>query len=531
MVATVHPLATEIAVQTMRDGGNAVDAAVAAALMLGVVDGHNSGLGGGCLILVRCEDGRLLAIDGRETAPAAASAEMFVRDGEVVPWWSQTGALASGVPGSLAAYALVLEQAGKRTLPDLLRPAADRADQGFLVDRIMARNLLESAPDLARFADSREIFLKSNGEPYEEGERIVQPDLARSYRAIASHGPTWFYEGPFAEQTGRWMAEHGGILTAEDFRRYRARIRPPIRTTYRDYTVVGFPPPSSGGMHVGQILNILEGFDLAAMERESRTTWVHVVAEAMKLAMADRAHWLGDSDFVDVPQGLIEKSYARNLARRIDPSRSSEVPGHGLPDDWQNHLWDRHTTHIAAADEQGNWVAITATLNTSFGSKVVIPGTGIVLNNQMDDFSTQPGVPNAFGLVGNENNAVAPGKRPLSSMSPTMVMHDGQPVLTLGGAGGPKIITGVVLTILRRIDLQWSLSECVAHPRWHHQWRPDKLFVEAAFPDRLRKELQQRGHAVEVPDHSGVVQAICRLPDGRFLGVHDPRVPGLAAGW
>ncbi len=220
-----------------------------------------------------------------------------------------------------------------------------------------------------------------------------------------------------------------------------------------------------------------------------------------------------------------------SLARRIDPSRSTDVPGHGLPDNWQSHLWDRHTTHIATADEQGNWVAITATLNTSFGSKVVIPGTGIVLNNQMDDFSMQPGVPNAFGLVGNENNAVAPGKRPLSSMSPTIVMQGGQPVLTLGGAGGPKIITEVVLTILRWIDLQWPLSDCVARPRWHHQWRPDKLFVEDTFPDRLRTELQQRGHAVEVPDHSGVLQAICRLPDGRFLGVHDPRVPGLAAGW
>ena len=499
--------------------------------MLGVVDGHNSGLGGGCLILVRRSDGSLLAIDGRETAPAAATAQMYLRDGQVVAELSQTGALASGVPGALAAYQQLLRRAGRLRLTQLLRPAADMAEQGFVVDRIMARNLRETAPLLDRFPSSREIFLKSDREPYQEGERLVQTDLASSYRAIADHGPDWFYRGPFAEMTGRWMAQHAGLLTAEDFRQYEAKRRSPIVTSYRGYTVVGFPPPSSGGIHVAQVLNILENFDLAALQRKSETALIHVIAEAMKLAMADRAYWLGDSDFAQVPRGLVDKAYARQLSARIDLEHVTQVPEHGLPPDWRSDVYGRHTTHVAAVDAAGNWVAITATLNTSFGSKVVIPGTGILLNNQMDDFSTQPGVPNVFGLIGAERNAIAPGKRPLSSMSPTILLKDDQPVLTLGGAGGPKIITQAVLTIVRWVDLQWPLARCVAEYRWHHQWRPDTLFVEDSVPQLLRAQLRERGHTVQQLEASGIVQAISRTHDGRFLGVYDPRVPGRAAGW
>lgn len=530
MVATVHPLATEAGLQVLQQGGNAVDAAVAAALTLGVVDGYNSGLGGGCLILVRLPDGSQLAIDGRETAPAAATAEMYLRDGQVVPELSQTGALASGVPGALAAYDKLLRQAGRRTLAQLIAPAADLAEQGFFIDRSLARNLRESTELLRRFAGSREVFLKDDGQPYEEGERLVQRDLARTYRAIAENGIRWFYEGPFARQTEEWMAKNGGIMTANDFQRYEVATRSPILTTYRGRTIVGFPPPSSGGIHVAQILNILECFDVAALDRENEATLIHVTSEAMKLAMADRAHWLGDADFVSVPRGLVDKTYAKQLASRIDLHRSTDVAGYSMPPDWQSNRFGGHTTHIAAADEQGFWVAITATLNTAFGSKVVIPGTGLTLNNQMDDFSTQPGVPNVFGLLGAENNAIAPGKRPLSSMSPTIVLQNGQPVLTLGGAGGPKIITEVVLTILRRIDLGWSLEKCVAEPRWHHQWRPDRLFVEESISNLLRIQLQQRGHVVEELE-SGILQAIARTPDGQFQGIYDPRVPGRAAGW
>ena len=392
MVATVQPIATEAGLAAFRDGGNAVDAAVAAALMLGVVDSHNSGLGGGCFILIRRPDNSRLAIDGRETAPAAATRDMYVREGKVVPELSQTGPLAVGVPGALAAYELALKRAGRSELADHLRAAADVAQKGFPIDRAMARNLRGEAELLARFEGSRQILLRPDGQPIEEGERLVQTDLAKTYRAIADHGTSWFYGGPFAERIENWMSAHGGILTAEDFRKYRAKERSPLVTTYRGLTIVGFPPPSSGGVHVAQILNTLEQFDLRLMYTEDRPAFTHVVAEAMKLAFADRAHWLGDADFADVPRGLIDKQYAGKLAERINLKKSGVVAGHDFPPNWQSDLFQRHTTHIAAADAEGNWVAITATINTTFGSKVIVPGTGLVLNNEMDDFSSQPGV-------------------------------------------------------------------------------------------------------------------------------------------
>jgi gamma-glutamyltranspeptidase/glutathione hydrolase len=282
---------------------------------------------------------------------------------------------------------------------------------------------------------------------------------------------------------------------------------------------------------VAQILNILETFDLKSLHQQDPVAFMHVVAEAMKLAFADRAHWLGDSDFVAVPRGLTDKPYAQRLARRIDLARASTVASHGMPDGWQDRTFGKHTTHIAAADREGYWVAITATINTSFGSKVVVPGTGLLLNNEMDDFSAQPGVPNAFGLIGNLNNSIEPGKRPLSSMSPTIILRDGHPVLTLGAAGGPKIITQVVLGIINAIDLQLPLDQSVAAARWHHQWRPTKLMVEiGTSPERLAG-LRQRGHEVEFLETAGVMQAVGVADDQRFIGVHDPRVPGQALGF
>jgi gamma-glutamyltranspeptidase/glutathione hydrolase len=530
MVATVHPLATEAGVDAFRQGGNAIDAAVAAALTLGVVDNHNSGIGGGCFILARLADGRLVAIDGRETAPAAATRDMFVRDGKAQGELSQTGPLAVGVPGALAAHALALEQFGTKKLADLLSPAADLAQRGFRLDRTYARSLQETAESLARFDGSRSVLLKPDGSAYREGELLRQPDLANTYRAIAKRGPKWFYQGPFARRVGRWMARQGGILTAADFASYRAKLRRPIVSQYRGLTVVGFPPPSSGGIHGAQILNILEHFDLGALDRDERSTRIHIMAEAMKRALADRAYWLGDSDFARVPRGLIDRAYAARLAQYIDPRRATRVARHGLPPNWPSDVFG-HTTHIAAADGRGIWVGITATVNTAFGSKLIVPGTGVILNNEMDDFSAQPGAPNAFGLVGAENNAIAPGKRPLSSMSPTIVLDGDEPILTLGSAGGAKIITQVVQTVVNYVDLKMPIEEAVAASRVHHQWLPDRLMVEKSLPAELIETLRQRGHAIEILDRSGVTQAIARSPDGKqLIGVHDPRVPGLAKG-
>ena len=528
VVATVHPVATDAALAAVRGGGNAVDAAVAAALMLGVVDGHNSGIGGGCFILIRSPDGQTVAIDGRERAPLRATGDMYLRDGRPQPELSRLGPLAAGVPGALAAYEEAIRQCGKLTLAEHLLAAARVAEEGFAIDRLYARKLERSAADLARFEGTRAVLLKPDGSPYGEGERLQQPDLARTYREVAEHGIDWFYRGPFARRVGRWMEEHGGVMRAEDFAAYRARRRRPVRSTYRGYTVLGFPPPSSGGVHVAQILNILEQFDLRSLYRTDRGRFYHVVAEAMKLAFADRAYWLGDPDFAPVPRGLIDKQYARRLAARIELDRVIHVSSHGRPPRRADDLFERHTTHIAAADSRGNWVAVTATINTAFGSKVIVPGTGVVLNNQMDDFAIAPGVPNAFGLLGAEANAVAPGKRPLSSMSPTIVLRQGRPVLTLGAAGGPKIITQVVLGILYHLDLEMPLARAAAAPRIHHQWRPDRLAVETTMDEDVVTILQQLGHRVHRTGSVGVMQAIGSADQG-LVGVHDPRVPGKAA--
>jgi gamma-glutamyltranspeptidase/glutathione hydrolase len=531
MAATVNPLATDAAVAVFREGGNAVDAAVTAALTLGVVDGFNSGIGGGCLILIRSADGNLIAIDGRETAPAAATKDMFLRDGRPIPDASTTGPLASGVPGALAAYQLAVEKCGTMNLARLLQPGVRAATDGFPLSQGYAKNIKDHAKIFRRFEGSRAVFLSPDGQPWPEGHRFVQPGLANTYRHIAERGTDWFYRGPFAEKVGAWMAANGGIMTAADFANYQAKLRQPIKTTYRGYQIIGFPPPSSGGVHVAEILNILEPFDLRAIEKRDPVEASHIMLEAFKLAFADRAYWLGDSDFADVPMGLIAKSYARELAGKIDPKRAVEVAGPGSPPGWKQDFFGRHTTHIAAADAAGNWVAITATVNTSFGSKVVVPGTGVVLNDEMDDFSIMPGVPNAFGLVGAENNSIAPGKRPLSSMSPTIVLDSaGRPFLAVGAAGGPKIITQVVLAIVRIIDFQQPLAVAIEGLRFHHQWRPNKVAFEEGMVPKLVEGWKARGHTVDQISTAGRSQAIIINPAGQFTGVSDPRVAGKAAG-
>ncbi len=531
IVATVHPLASEAAVAAMKNGGNAIDAAVAAALTLGVVDGFNSGIGGGCFLLIRRADGSVVAIDGREKAPAAATRDMFLRDGKADTRLSQTGALAIGIPGSLAAYDYAIRNFGKLPLRTHLLAAAKIAEKGFPISRTYAQRLASAVEDLKQFEASRVIFLKTDGAPRRPGDLLRQTDLARSYRAIAEQGIGWFYGGILAERTERWMKASGGIATAKDFKSYDFKLREPVRTTYRGHEILGFPPPSSGGVHVAQILNILERFDLKQLGRGT-ADFIHVVTEAMKLAFADRAHWLGDPEFVPVPRGLVSKEYAARLAGRIDLKRATAVPAHDTPERAREDVFGKHTTHFSTADAGGNWVACTATINTTFGSKVVIPGTGIVMNNQMDDFSIQPGVANAFGLVGADANAVAPGKRPLSSMSPTIVLRDGKPILSVGAAGGPTIISQTLLAIICTIDFGMPLEESLAQPRFHHQWQPDELRIEKTVPEGARAELARRGHKVKVVETLGAAQAVALGGDSRTLtGAPDPRGEGRAAGF
>ena len=320
-------------------------------------------------------------------------------------------------------------------------------------------------------------------------------DLAKTYRAIARDGIRHFYNGPFAQATARWMADNGGITTARDFANYEIKIRQPLRTAYREHEIYGFPPPSSGGIHVAQILNMLEGFDLAAMDESDR---IHVVVEAQKLAFADRAFWLDDADYADVPRGLVDKSYARQLAEKIVRDRATMVSQQGAPPRSTSDLFNRHTTHFTTADASGLWVACTATINTGFGSKVIIPGTGVIMNNQMDDFSAQPGVPYAFGLVGAEANSIAPPKRPLSSMSPTIILKDGRPVMSVGAVGGPTIITQSLLAIIGRIDLGMELKDCPVRPRYHHQWSPDQIRIEETFSQGILEQMRARGHRLDI---------------------------------
>lgn len=528
MVATVHPLATRAGLEALEAGGNAIDAAVAAGLTLGVVDGHNSGIGGGCFMVIRTADGRLICIDGREVAPSAATRDMYMRDEEPEESLSKTGPLASGVPGALAAYRHAIEHFGRLTLADALRAGIRHAEEGFPIDAVFARKLKAAAKDLALFPASRAIFLKPDGEPREEGEVVVQRDLAASYRALAERGADWFYGDPFPRICEEALGAGGGILRARDFREYRIRLREPLVTSYRQWTIVGMPPPSSGGVHIAQMLHILEHFDVGGTPPDSPLA-AHVIIEAMKLAFADRAHWLGDPDFVDVPLGLVDRGYAAALFGKIDPARATPVPAHGEPPDWQSRHFEKHTTHFAAADAFGNWVACTATINTGFGSKVVIPGTGILMNNEMDDFSIAPGVPNSFKLIGGEANAIAPGKRPLSSMSPTLVMRDGKVVLAIGASGGPTIISQTLLGLVWCLDHGMSPEAALGQSRFHHQWAPDRVRIEEGYPEAVREELARRGHVLDVVERFGACQIIGVDAGGAFVGASDPRVPGRAA--
>ena len=531
MVATVQPLATHAGVDAMRHGGNAIDAAVAAALTLGVVDGHNSGIGGGCFMMIRLADGRFILIDGRETGPCAATHDMYLRGGKAGTALSQTGALAAATPGALAAYAHAVRNFGRRPLGEHLKAAAELAEKGFEIDAVYARKLKGAAENLAKFPASRGVFLKADGSPLREGEALKQPDLARSYRAIAEQGTRWFYEGEFAKAAGAWMKANGGILTEQDFRDYRIEIREPVFTEYRGHRIASFPPPSSGGVHVAQLLNILATRDVKAMGAGG-ADFVHFTTEAMKLVFADRAFWLGDPAFAKVPRGLVGADYAKALAEKIRMERASAVVGHGTPERAYDEIFGKHTTHFSAADAEGNWVACTATINTGFGSKVVVPGTGIVLNNEMDDFSAQPGVANHFGLIGAEANAVAPGKRPLSSMSPTIVLRGDQPVLAVGAAGGPTIISQTLLVIVNVLDFGMDLPAAIGAPRFHHQWSPDELKIEERIGAPVLAELKSRGQKISAGGPFGACNGVGRAADGKgFVGASDPRVPGLAEGW
>lgn len=532
MVASVDATATEVGVKILEQGGNAVDAAVAVGYALAVTHPQAGNLGGGGFMLLRTASGNTTSIDFREMAPVHASRDMFLdAAGNADSKKSLTSHLASGVPGTVAGFSLASQKYGTLPLSTLIKPALELARKGIVVNDSLADDLNVYGKEvLVGHANSKAIFFKADGTPYLKGEKLVQRNLARSLELIAQQGPDAFYKGKIADEIAGEMQQHGGLISKTDLANYRAIERKPISGTYRGYDVFSMPPPSSGGIHIVQILNILENFDLAKMGFGSADA-IQVMAEAEKYAYADRSEYLGDPDFVKVPwQALTSKAYAKSLAQQIDVTKarpSAEIkPGKLAPYE------SNQTTHFSVVDKDGNAVAVTYTLNTTFGSGIVAGDSGILLNNEMDDFSAKPGTPNFFGLVGGEANAVQPYKRPLSSMSPTIIAKDGKTWLVTGSPGGSRIITTVLQMVVNSIDFGMNVAEATNAPRFHHQWLPDQLRVEKGFSPDTLKLLSQKGQNVKVMSAMGSTQSIMLGPDGMRYGASDPRtIDDLTAGY
>jgi gamma-glutamyltranspeptidase/glutathione hydrolase len=526
MVVAVSPIAVQVGVDILRQGGNAVDAAVAVGFALAVVHPAAGNIGGGGFLVLRLASGEVATLDYREAAPGRATRDMYLApDGAILPT-STTGHLASGVPGSVAGLAEAHGRFGRLPWADVLAPAVRLAGEGFRLDTARARGIASDAERLAQFAASARQFLPG-GKPPAVGDRFVQPDLARTLAAIATDGPAVFYTGWVADSVAAEMERGGGLITHEDLAAYRPFWRDPITFTYRGHTIHSMGPASSGGITLALVLNMLEGAD--SMPAFGSAGQVHLMSEVMRRAFADRNHYLGDPAFVDMPVAeLVSQSYA-------DMRRADIVPGRASPsaDVGPGPAESTETTHYSIVDAEGNAVAVTTTINGGFGSAVTVSGAGFLLNNEMDDFAASPDRPNQYGLIQGEANDIAPGKRMLSAMTPTIVLDpEGALLLVLGSPGGPTIITTVAQVISNVIDHRMPLDSAVAAPRIHHQHLPDTIRAEARGLARpVARALRGMGYAVrERRGYSGEVAAIMRVGD-RWVGVADPRMRGDAAGY
>lgn len=523
MVASEQALASRIGLEILQAGGNAVDAAVAVGFALAVALPNAGNIGGGGFMVVHdAPSGTQVALDFRETAPKGAHQRMYLdAQGQVIDGKSLYTHYAVGVPGTVAGLTHALQKWGSMPLDRVIAPAIELAEKGFPVSETLAKVLKQEQKTLAPWPASTAIFWK-DGAPLRRGDLLVQKDLAQSLRLIARDGAKAFYEGPIAQKIAAEMAPHAGGITLEDLKSYQVIERVPVRGQYRGYEVVTMPPPSSGGVHLVQMLNMLQRWPLKDWGVNSAQS-IHHMTESMKLAYADRAEFLGDPDFVRVPmQGLTSMRYADQLASSIHPqrARAAQTIRPGQPQAYESE----QTTHYSVVDKAGSAVAVTYTLNTNFGSGIVAKGTGIVLNNEMDDFAAKPGVANAYGLVGGDANAVQAGKRPLSSMTPTIVLQDGRVALVTGSPGGPRIITTVLQTLVNTIDHGMNPAESAATPRFHHQWMPDELRLEKGFSPDTVHLLRQRGHHISVKPAMGRTQTI-QVRDGVLYGASDPRNP------
>ncbi len=526
MVVSQERLASEIGSEILRLGGNAIDAAVATGFALAVTLPQAGNLGGGGFMLVYlAAEKSTLAIDYRETAPQRAHRGLFQdARGNVDTDRARFGLQSSGVPGTVAGLAYALEKYGTMSLKQVLQPAIALASHGIKVSDTLAQSLAWRGDRLREDAASAAYFFNPDGSPLQVGQDWRQPDLAWSLQQIARHGPQAFYSGAIADKIVATMEAGGGLVSHTDLAAYHVVERTPVYGDYRGYRVASMPPPSSGGVHLIQMLNMLENWQLGELDHNS-ADYIHRLAEVMRFAYADRSEYLGDPDYVSVPVAeLLDKAYARRLVERIDLQHAgdSSKVGPGL----EARSESRETTHYSVWDRDGNVVSNTYTLNFSFGNGVAVAGAGFLLNNEMDDFSAKPGVPNAYGLVGAEANAIEPFKRPLSSMTPTIVFHQGKPLLATGSPGGSTIITVVLQVILNSIDFGMNIAEATAAPRVHHQWLPDQLMLEPLIGGDTRRLLQKMGHRVSTSSRQlGKLQSI-RADDGVLFGSSDNRWPG-----
>jgi len=527
MVVTQEARAARIGVDILRNGGNAVDAAVAVGFALAVSYPRAGNIGGGGFMVIHRANGEDTAIDYRETAPAAINAKSFLdAQGNADPQKSRMLALAIGVPGTVAGLALAEKEygSGRFTLADLIAPAIAMARDGITLDDDMTDEQTNILARLAHWPASAKIFLKADGGGLSAGDRLVQSDLADTLQAIARDGPDAFYQGPIAWKIAAAVQAAGGVMTVDDLKDYRAIERAPVRGSYRGYDIVSMPPPSSGGVELLEMLNILEGYDLA---HDDETQTLFLMIEAMKRAYADRALFLGDPETIKVPvTKLISKSYAATLRASIDPEHAT--PASAIRAGGSNDPEGHNTTHFSIVDRFGNAVSNTYTLNFSYGVGLVADGTGVLLNNELDDFAAKPDTPNAYGLTGFEANEPGPGKRPVSSMTPTVVLKDGKPFLVTGSPGGSRIITAVLQVIVNVIDRGMTIADAVAAPRVHNQWVPDQVFAEPTVPPDIVAALQARGDKVVPQRPFTSAESILIAPEG-FIGAADPRSHGAVA--
>ena len=536
MVASQHPLASKVGVDILKRGGNAVDAAIAVGLMLAVVYPEAGNIGGGGFMLSRKKDGTFFAIDYREMAPKAATRDMFVKpDGELIKGEgsSDVGYRASGVPGTLAGFDLAFKKhgSGKVRWRDLVEPARQVAQNGYILTDRLAKLLHSYRDTLSKYPESNRVFLR-NGNYYKEGDLFRQPELAATLGRIATQGAMEFYTGRTAQLIAADMKANGGLITLDDLKNYQAKERTPLRGNYRGHEIVTMPPPSSGGIVMMQVLNMLEGYDVRSLGYNSAAKY-HLLAESMRRSFADRAEFMADPDFADVPVAkLIDKNYAKKRSSTIDLERatSSAEVRHGEVTGSEG----METTHFTVVDAEGNIVTNTYTINDLYGSRVTIKGTGVLLNDEMDDFAARPGKPNMFGLIQGERNKVEPMKRPLSSMTPTIVMRkDGTPWFALGARGGPRIISAVLQSVINVIDHDQNIQQAIDSPRVHHQWFPDEVLYEpyGFSPDTLNV-LRAYGH--KFPERPGTIASatgIMIAADGVRLGAIDSRSDGEAIGY